>query len=65
MTFKNKKEFDYLTEDIGKDKVFIKSNKKKSIYNLHDIDFTTGYLHKYMKDAYIENLKDLISNKRI
>ena len=65
MTFKNKnkKEFEYLTEDIGKDKALIISEKQKSIYNLHGIDFTIGYLHKYMQDAYIENLKDLLSNK--
>ena len=41
---KNKKEFEYLTEDIDKDKALIISEKQKSIYNLHGIDFTIGYL---------------------
>jgi NAD-dependent SIR2 family protein deacetylase len=65
MTFKNKnkKEFAYLTEDSGKDKALIISEKQKSLYNLHGIDFTIGYFHKYIQDAYIENLQDLISNK--
>lgn len=65
MTFinKNKKEFDFLIEDGGKDKALIISEKKKSIYNLHGIDFTIGYFHKYIQDAYIENIQDLISNK--
>ncbi|SEF82618.1 SIR2 family protein [Flavobacterium urumqiense] len=65
MTFenKNKKEFDYLTEEPGKDKALIISEKQKSIYNLHGIDFTIGYFHKYIQDAYIENIQDLISNK--
>jgi NAD-dependent SIR2 family protein deacetylase len=65
MTFinKNKKEFEYLIEDEGKDKALIISEKHKSIYNLHGIDFTIGYFHKYITDAYIENLQDLISNK--
>lgn len=65
MTFenKNKKEFDYLTEDGDEDKALIISEKEKSIYNLHGIDFTIGYFHKYITDAYIENLEDLRSNK--
>lgn len=65
MTFinKNKKEFDYLTEDGNENKALIISEKEKSIYNLHGIDFTIGYFHKYITDAYIENLEDLRSNK--
>jgi NAD-dependent SIR2 family protein deacetylase len=65
MTFinKNKKEFDYLTGDDNEDKALLISEKQKTIYNLHGIDFTIGYFHKYITDAYIENLEDLRSNK--
>ncbi|WP_374542312.1 SIR2 family protein [Flavobacterium sp.] len=65
MTFKNKnkKEFNFLIEEGHKDKVLVMSDKQISIYNLHGIDFKIGYLHKYIQDAYIENLEDLKNNR--
>lgn len=65
MTFKNKnkKEFNFLIEEGHKHKVLVMSDKQISIYNLHGIDFKIGYLHKYIQDAYIENLEDLKNNR--
>ncbi len=65
MSFKNrnKDEFNFLIEGKHKDKVIVISEKQKSIYNLHGIDFTLGYLHKFIQDAYIENIDDLKAKK--
>lgn len=65
MTFKNnnKEEFNYLIKEENKDKVLIFSDEQISVYNLHGINLSIGYLHKYIKDAYIENLQDLIDKK--
>lgn len=65
MTFKNenKEESDFLIQEGYKDRVLVISEKQNSIYNLHGIDFTIGYLHKYVQDAYIENLQDLKDKK--
>lgn len=65
MTFKNenKKEYDFLVDGEHKDKVLVISDKQIATYNLHGVDFSIGYLHKYIQDAYIENLQDLKSKK--
>lgn len=63
MTFENEneEEFNFLIED--KDKVLVISEKQISNFKLHDIDFNIGYLHKYIKDAYVENSEDLKNKK--
>lgn len=63
MTFKNdnQEEFDFLTSDEVKEKALVISEKQQSIYHLHGIDFTIGYLHKFLNDAFIDNLDDLKS----
>lgn len=65
MTFKNenKKEYDFLVDGEQTDKVLVISDKQIATYNLHGVDFSIGYLHKYVQDAYIENLQDLKSKK--
>lgn len=42
--------------------MFISENKK-TIIELHKIQFDLGYLHHIINDAYIENIEDLKSNK--
>lgn len=61
MTFKtdNEEEFNHIITSGEKEKVLVISEKEKSIYKLHGIDFTIGYLHKYVQDAFIDNLEDL------
>lgn len=61
MTFKNenKEEFDHIISNGEKDRVLVISDNKKSVFDLHGIDFTIGYLHKYVKDAFVANLEDL------
>jgi NAD-dependent SIR2 family protein deacetylase len=63
MTFENEneEEFNFLIED--KNKVFVISEKQISNFKLHDIDFNIGYLHKYIKDAYVENSEELKNKK--
>lgn len=65
LTFKNKnkKEYNFLVSGEHKNKVLVISEKNKLIHNLHGIDFNIGYLHKYIQDAYIENLQDLKDKK--
>lgn len=65
MTFENdnKEEFDFLLNKGEKETVLVVSEKQKSIYKLHGIDFEIGYLHKYIQNAYIDNLEDLKSQK--
>lgn len=63
MTFKNdnKEEFDFLLSKGKKETVLVTSEKQKLQVKLHGIDFTIGYLHKYVQDAFIENYNDLIN----
>lgn len=62
MTFKNdnKEEFDFLLSKGKKETVLVTSEKQKLQIKLHGINFTIGYLHKYVQDAFIENYNDLI-----
>lgn len=63
MTFKNdnKEEFDYLLSKGKNETVLVTSEKQKLQLKLHGINFTIGYLHKYVQDAFIENYNDLIN----
>lgn len=63
MTFKNdnKEEFDFLLSKGKKETVLVTSEKQKLQVKLHGIDFTIGYLHKYVQDAFIENYNDLLN----
>lgn len=65
MTFKNEneEEFKFLVEGSYKNKFLSISEKQKTIINLHNIDFTIGYLHKYIQDGYIENLQALLNKE--
>lgn len=65
MTFKNEneEEFKFLIEGSYKNKFLSISEKQKTIINLHNIDFTIGYLHKYIQDGYIENLQALLNKE--
>lgn len=57
----NNDEFEYIINNSVVNQVLIISEKEKSVFNLHGIDFTIGYLHKYINDAFINNLEDLKS----
>ncbi|TAF08841.1 MAG: hypothetical protein EAZ75_10155 [Flavobacteriia bacterium] len=63
MTFKNdnKEEFNYLLSKGKNETVLVTSEKQKLQLKLHGINFTIGYLHKYVQDAFIENYNDLIN----
>lgn len=55
----NKEEFEHILSMGEKETVLVLTEKEKSTFKLHGIDFTIGYLHKYVKDAYLDNLDDL------
>lgn len=69
LTFKNnnKEEFDHITKNEENSSVLIISEGVKTNYTLHGINLTIGYLHKFITDAYIENLEEVkkYPNKKI
>ncbi len=61
MTFKNDnlEEFNFIINNGENERVLLISENEKSVVNLHGLDFTIGYLQKYVNDAYVDNLEDL------
>ncbi|HEY6144412.1 MAG TPA: SIR2 family protein [Flavobacterium sp.] len=55
----NKDEFDYLIENGQEGKVLVMSENKKSVFELHNCSFSTGYLHQIIYDSFVANLEDL------
>jgi len=58
----SKEDFDHMLNTNGINKVLVVSDRKKYVIKLHDIDFSIGYSHKYLEDAYVANVADLKNN---
>ena len=65
MTLKNenKEEFEYIINSEKNEKVLVISEGEKTTYNLHGLDFTIGYLHKYVLDGFVDNLEEINKGK--